>query len=252
MGQKDESSEKMVITGRQPCMEALSSGWPVLKIVVKKGIDRSYVKDLCNKAARRQVEVSFLEPSAFDSRFGSRAQGVAAVAEKIEPKGLEEVFNSIPSKENVFFVALDGIEDPHNLGAICRTAYAMGVHALVIPRRRTAALAEGAAKSSAGAIFRQPICQVPNIDSFIRWGKENGLWIYGLEASGEKCLWDLNLKGPIGLIVGSEGKGLSRLVKERCDFLVRIPMVGNLGSLNASVAAGMAIYEIARQRSSSY
>jgi len=160
----------------------------------------------------------------------------------------EEVLSVISGDVAPLFVALDGIQDPHNLGAICRTAHALGAHGVVVPRHRSAPLGEGAAKSSAGAIFYQPICEVPNISFFIRWAKEKGLWTYGLDALGEKSLWELDLTGPLVFLVGSEGKGLSRLVRENCDFLVKIPMTGKVASLNAGVACGMALYEVARQR----
>ena len=239
------------IYGKQPVHEALSGGWPVRGIITRGEAQDRLVKSLVEMAEGAGVPVTALEPPAFDRRFPRSTQGVAAVVKEVSFVGLDDVLADIHSERRPLFLALDGILDPHNLGAITRTAYAMGVDAVVIPRRRSAAIREGAAKASAGAIFRQPICQVPNIHYFAQWAKENGLWVYGLDAVGKDALWDTDLTGGVALIVGSEGKGLSHLVREKCDFLLSIPMAGQIGSLNASVACGMAVFEAFRQREKS-
>ncbi|HHW25909.1 MAG TPA: 23S rRNA (guanosine(2251)-2'-O)-methyltransferase RlmB [Firmicutes bacterium] len=248
MDKGTKSQDYIEIFGKQPVHEALSGGWPVREVITRGQPQDYLVKSSVNLAKEAGVRVTVLEPPAFDRRFPRQTQGIAAVVRQVGFLGLDEILAGVPSGRQPFFLALDGIQDPHNLGALVRTAYAMGVDAVVIPRRRSAAIGEGAAKSSAGAIFRQPICQVPNIHSFTEWAKDRGLWVYGLDAGGKDSLWDTDLRGGVALIVGSEGKGLSHLVRERCDFLIRIPMVGRIGSLNASVACAMAIYEVRRQR----
>lgn len=236
------------VSGRQPVQEALNGGWPVREVFIRSGVDDAFTRDLRRKASSLDVRVSVVEPRRFDREYPRQSQGVVATVRGVPMKGVDEVLADIPAGQDPFFVALDGILDPHNLGAVTRTALAMGVHAVVIPRRRTATVGEGAAKSSAGAIFKEPICEVPNIHYFIEWAKGKGMWVYGLDAEGAATIWTAGLTGPIALIVGSEGKGLARLTRERCDLLVRIPMSGEIGSLNASVACGMAIAEIQRQK----
>ncbi len=236
------------ISGKQPVSEALSGGWPIREVFLRSGAEDAFTREIRQNATSLGVRVSVVEPQRFDREFPRQSQGVAATVRDVPMKDLDEVLEDIPPGQDPFYIALDGIEDPHNLGAVTRTALAMGVHAVVIPRHRTASVGEGAAKSSAGAIFREPICQVPNIHFFIEWAKQKGLWVYGLEASGQETIWSANMSGPLALIVGSEGKGLARLTRDRCDVLVRIPMSGEIGSLNASVACGMAIAEIQRQR----
>ncbi len=244
----ENKREHIHIYGKQPVNEALTAGWPVKEIFFRGEPRDAFLKSIIAAARKLGVHVSHLEPSAFDRRFVRASQGVVALVKDVEHVDLNELKHCLPAGRQPLFVALDGIQDPHNLGAITRTAYAMGVDAVVTPRRRTAPLGEGAAKASAGAIFRQPICQVANIHFFTLWAKENGLWVYGLDAEGSSSLWDTDFLGGVALVVGSEGRGISRLVKDSCDFLVRIPMSGGIGSLNASVAAGMAICEVQRQR----
>ncbi len=251
MDKGKKSLDYMEIFGKQPVHEALSGGWPVHEVITRGDPKDSLVKSLVNIARGTGVQVTELEIPAFDRRFPRSTQGVAAIVKEVSFWDPDDVLARIPAERKPLFLALDGIEDPHNLGAITRTAYAMGVDAVVIPRRRSAAIGEGAAKSSAGAIFKEPICQVPNIHYFTEWAKRNGLWVFGLDAGGKDSLWETDLTGGVALVVGSEGKGLSHLVKERCDFLLRIPMEGRIGSLNASVACGMAVYEIRRQREKS-
>lgn len=238
----------ITIFGKQPVSEALSGGWPVREVFIRSGPGDVFTKEIRDRASSLGVRVNTVEPQRFDREYPRQSQGMAATVMEVPMRDVNEVLADIPPGQDPFYVALDGIEDPHNLGAVARTALAMGVHALVIPRHRTAAVGEGAVKSSAGAVFRQPICQVPNIHFFIEWAKEKGMWVYGLDAAAEATIWQADLAGPIALIVGGEGKGLARLTRDRCDLLIKIPMSGEIGSLNASVACGMTICEIQRQR----
>ncbi|HHX29257.1 MAG: 23S rRNA (guanosine(2251)-2'-O)-methyltransferase RlmB [Bacillota bacterium] len=245
---RSRESDYIQIHGRQPVNEALLNGWPIREVVVRKGPRDAILTEMVSKASALGVRTTVMEAPAFDRRFSRDTQGVVAIVKEVQTQNLDDLRRDIPRGQDPLFVALDGIEDPHNLGAITRTCLAMGVHAVVIPKHRTASLGEGAAKSSAGAIFRQPICQVSNIHYFIEWAKRQGLWVYGLDASATEDIWNTDLSGPVALIIGGEDKGLARLTREKCDFLVKIPMTGRIGSLNASVACGMAISECQRQR----
>ncbi|MGI6163810.1 MAG: 23S rRNA (guanosine(2251)-2'-O)-methyltransferase RlmB [Bacillota bacterium] len=246
--QLKRDSGNVYIYGKQPVSEALESGWPVREIIVRGRAEDDVSKSIVEKARARGIDVFFMGPRDFDSKYDRASQGVAARVGQVGFKQLDGLLSEVPPQQDPLFVALDGIQDPQNLGAICRTSHAMGVHGLVIPRRRTAPLSEGAFKASSGAVFYQSICEVPNIHHFVQWCRKNGVWVYGLDAGGEKGLWEMDFSGPVALVVGSEGQGLSRLVRERCDFLVRIPMYGRISSLNAGVACAMALYEVQRQR----
>lgn len=236
------------IYGKQPVTEAIDSGWPVYEVIIRKGIDQESAASIASKARSLGIPVSYMAERDFDAVYDKSAQGLAAVVGEVTFRDLDDVMQNIPEGSYPLFVALDGILDPQNLGSICRTCHSMGVHGVVVPRRRIAPLGEGAFKASSGAIFYQPICEVPNIHHFIQWCQKQGIWVYGLDAGGTRSLWETDLSGPVALVVGSEGKGLSRLVRDRCDEIISIPMFGKIGSLNASVACAMALYEIQRQR----
>lgn len=248
MNPKRHDEGRIRISGRQPVREALMGGWPVKKIVIRGGRDDDFVNEVRTKAASLGVETAVSPPSEFDRKYPRHSQGVVAEVVEVRLRDPDEVLREIPGGEPPLFVALDGILDPHNLGAITRSALALGVHAVVVPRHRSAAIGEGAAKSSAGAVFREPLCEVANIHRFIEWAKDRGMWVFGLDAAGGLDLWDSDLTGPTALVVGGEDRGLSRLARERCDGILRIPMAGEIGSLNASVACAVAIAEAARQR----
>lgn len=248
MNARRRDEDYIQVFGKQPVSEALSGGWPVREVIFRAGAPDQFSRDITQKAADLGIRVSTVEAPLFDRRFPRQSQGIAAIVREVPLWDLDEAVDRIPAGEPPLFVALDGIEDPHNLGAVTRTSLAMGVHAVVIPRHRTAAVGEGAAKASAGAVFKEPICQVPNIHFFIEWAKRNGLWVFGLDAEGQGTIWDTDMSGPAALILGGEDRGLARLTREKCDFLVRIPMSGRIGSLNASVACGMALVEMCRQR----
>ncbi|MBP8614479.1 MAG: 23S rRNA (guanosine(2251)-2'-O)-methyltransferase RlmB [Firmicutes bacterium] len=244
----DKGPGRFTIYGKQPVTEAIESGWPVHEVIIRRGADQESGSSTASKARSLGIAVSYMAERDFDAAYDKAAQGVAAVVGEVTFKELDDVMDGIAPGSFPLFVALDGILDPQNLGSICRTCHSMGVHGMVVPRRRTAPFGEGAFKASSGAIFYQPICEVPNIHYFIQWCQKTGIWVYGLDAGGTRCLWEVDLKGPLALVVGSEGKGLSRLVRDRCDEIISIPMFGEINSLNASVACGMALYEAQRQR----
>ncbi|HHX10559.1 MAG TPA: 23S rRNA (guanosine(2251)-2'-O)-methyltransferase RlmB [Firmicutes bacterium] len=243
-----DSRRTIHVYGKQPVSEAVESGWPVLEITVRGQGDDRHLRTVLEKARSRGIKISRMEPRDFDSRFAKASQGIAARVGDVVFKQPEQLLAGVPQHQVPLFVALDGIQDPQNLGSTCRTSHAMGVHGLVVPRRRTAPFGEGAFKASAGAMFYQPISEVPNIHWFVQWCQKNGIWVCGLDGTAETSLWEADLTVPIALVAGSEGKGLSRLVRERCDYLAKIPMFGRIDSLNAAVACGMALYEVQRQR----
>lgn len=241
-------SKPVYIYGKQPVNEAIESNWRVLEIIVcEKGRDKQD-EPVLEKARAMGIKISWMEPKQFHARFPKASQGIAAKVGGVEFLGLDELLAGVPQGQPPLFVALDGIQDPQNLGSICRAVHAMGAHGLVVPRRRTAPFGEGAFKASAGAIFYLSISEVPNIHHFVRWCNKNGIWVCGLDSGADLDLWDVDLTVPTALVVGSEGKGISRLVRDRCDYLARIPMYGKINSLNAAVACGMALYEVQRQR----
>lgn len=189
-----------------------------------------------------------MDPRRLDSLCGPHHQGIAAVAACKEYATLEELFALAESRgEPPFFIVCDELEDPHNLGAILRTAEAAGAHGVVIPKRRSAGLTSAVYKASAGAVEYVPVARVANIAEALREMKKRGVWTYGLDMDGEPWC-SAELSGAMALVVGSEGQGIGRLVKEQCDFILSLPMYGRISSLNASVACGIVLYEAARQR----
>jgi 23S rRNA (guanosine2251-2'-O)-methyltransferase len=237
--------------GVNPVAEALKAGRPVQRLLVaeqRKG-DKD-VADIIRLARSRGVEVRFSTRDAL-TREAPHAlhQGIIALAAAREYSSLDEVL-AVPAqrKQAPLLVLLDGVEDPRNLGAIVRTAEAAGVHGVIIPERRAAGLTETVAKAAAGALEYVPVVKVVNIVNTIEDLKKNGIWITGAEAAGSSVYWDVDLTLPTALVLGGEGKGLRRLVREHCDFLVSMPLLGNISSLNVSVAAGVLLYEALRQR----
>jgi 23S rRNA (guanosine2251-2'-O)-methyltransferase len=244
----------MLIEGRRPVVEALRSGRPVDRILLASGVGRAALADLLDLAERRGVEVATVPRSLIDAEAHSGAhQGVLAVVAPIEPIDLIELL-AIPltGSEPPFFLALDGVEDPHNLGALARSAEAAGCHGLVLPRHRSAPLSAVAVKSSAGALEHLPVAEVPNLARAIERLRDSGIWCIGLDGTADASLFDLQLADePVCVVVGGEGAGLHRLVRDSCDVLVRIPMSGQIESLNASVAGALALFEVRRRRSPS-
>ena len=238
------------IVGRNSVLEALKSGRSLNKIMVAKGEKHGSVLEILGQARAQGIIVQEVETAKLEALAGGmRHQGIVASAAPVAYAELEDVFAAAEEKgEPPFLVLLDEIEDPHNLGAILRTADAAGVHGVLVPKRRSAPLSAAVAKVSAGAVEYVPVVRIGNIVQTMKELKKRGLWIVGADMDGDKAFFDADLTGPIALVVGSEGAGIGRLVKENCDFLVKIPMKGNISSLNASVACSLLLYEILKQR----
>ena len=240
------------LEGRNPVLEALRSGRPLNKIFISKDIDRhSAVAEILHLAKQARVPIDNV-PSESIKRMSltGSAQGVIALA---AAKGYLDVHDllAISKKKNepAFFIILDGLEDPHNLGAILRTADAAGVHGVVIPERRSVGLTETVAKVSAGAVEYVPVARAVNLNNAIRTLKDEGVWVIGIDEDAKRTFTQIDLTLPTAMVIGGEGKGISKLVKENCDDTASIPMKGKITSLNASVAAAIVMYEAVRQRS---
>lgn len=240
--------ESQLIVGRNPVIEALKADKLIDVIYVNPNATGS-ITLICKMAKEKNILVKRVNEVKLNNMAkGASHQGVIAVgacAEYVEPQRLLEIASE--RGEDPFIIICDEIEDPHNLGAIIRTAEAAGAHGLIIPKRRSATLNHTVFKSSAGAASWLPVARVANLAATVDMLKKNGVWIYGTDGSGES--YDsVKMDGPVGLVIGSEGFGMSRLMKEKCDFLLSLPMAGKITSLNASVAAGIFMYEIVRQR----
>ncbi len=237
------------IVGRNPVLEVLKTEKEIEKIYVSKGELKGSIKKIISIAKDKKIVIQYVDKKKLDQiANGINHQGVAALVTPYDYCSIDDILDKAKeSKKPPFIIILDGIEDPHNLGAIIRTAECAGVHGIIIPKRRAAHVTETVYKSSAGAVEHMLIAKVSNIPSTIDRLKDEGLWIYGADANGENYYFDTELKGPVALVIGSEGKGISKLVKEKCDFLVKIPMYGKISSLNASNAASILIYEVVRQ-----
>ena len=217
--------------------------------MVNKASKEGSIKKILAMAKENKVIIQEVDRHKLDEMSESHAhQGVIAITSDYRYYDLDEILEIPKEKgEDPFFIILDGITDPHNLGSIIRTADAVGAHAVIIPKRRSVQITPIVAKASAGAVEYLPVCKVTNIVNTIKTLKENGLWIAAVDMDGQ-TFYQQNLGGPLGLVVGSEGEGISRLVKQNCDFTVSMPMSGNVTSLNASVAGGILLYEVYRQR----
>ncbi|MBE3587524.1 MAG: 23S rRNA (guanosine(2251)-2'-O)-methyltransferase RlmB [Thermoanaerobacteraceae bacterium] len=235
-----------VIAGRHPVKEALLAGRPVNKVLVAKGA--AGLQEIIHLARERRIPVQQVERVYLDRLVPQVPhQGVAALAAPREYLSVEEIL-ALAAGEDPFLILLDEITDPHNLGAILRTADAAGVHGVIVPRRRSASLTPAVVKASAGAAEHVPVARAANLAQTITWLQQKGLWVVGADAAAPQVYWDARLDGPIALVIGGEDRGLGRLVREKCDFLVSLPMAGRVGSLNASVAAALLAYEVVRQR----
>ena len=237
------------IEGRNPVIEVLKSDRQIDKIMIANGAKEGSIKKIIGMAKDKNVVVQYVNKNKLDEISTSHAhQGVIAIVSEYKYYELEELIEKAKAtNEDMFFIILDEITDPHNLGTIIRTADAVGAHGVIIPKRRSVHITPIVAKASAGAVEYVPVCKVTNIVNTIKRLKEEGLWIAAADMDGE-VFYEQNLTGPIGLVIGSEGFGISRLVKQNCDFTVKMPMTGNVTSLNASVAGGILLYEIFRQR----
>ena len=238
-----------IIEGRNPIIEALKNNRPIKKIMVNKASKEGSIKKILAMAKENKVIIQEVDRHKLDQMSERHAhEGVIAITSDYRYYDLDEILEIPRQKgEDPFFIILDGITDPHNLGSIIRTADAVGAHAVIIPKRRSVQITPIVAKASAGAVEYLPVCKVTNIVNTIKTLKENGLWIAAVDMDGQ-TFYQQNLGGPLGLVVGSEGEGISRLVKQNCDFTVSMPMSGNVTSLNASVAGGILLYEVYRQR----
>ncbi len=242
--------EEGYVEGRNPVMEAIKGGREIDKILIAKGSDQGSINKIIGMAKDKKLVIQYVEKAKLDAMSETKAhQGVIALVTPYEYKTVEDIIKVAEDRnEDPFIIILDEIEDPHNLGAIIRTAECVGAHGVIIPKRRAVGLTPIVIKASAGAVEHMNIAKVPNIASTIEELKERGIWIYGADMGGEQDYFDRDLTGPIAIVVGSEGKGIGRLIKEKCDFLVKIPMAGKVASLNASVAASVMMYEVLRQR----
>ncbi|MBU3804256.1 MAG: 23S rRNA (guanosine(2251)-2'-O)-methyltransferase RlmB [Candidatus Cellulosilyticum pullistercoris] len=238
-----------ILFGRNAVMEALKGEREIDKILIQKGEKEGSVIKIISSAKAKSIVVLEVEKSKLDELTGrEKHQGVVAYVAAHEYVSVEEILEDAAEKgEQPFVLILDNIQDPHNLGAIIRTAHNAGVHGIIIPKRRAVGLTGTVAKSSAGALEYMKVAKVSNIVQTIRELKEKGLWIACADMDG-KTLYEENLTGPIGIVVGSEGEGVSKLTKENCDYVVSVPMYGKVTSLNASVAASLMVYEVVRQR----
>ncbi len=237
------------IEGRNAVLEAFRSGRCVDKVFILDGCQDGPVRTIAREARRKDTIIHYVSRERLDSLSETNAhQGVIAQVAAHEYSTVEDILAKAEEKgEAPFIFLLDDIEDPHNLGAIIRTANLSGAHGVIIPKRHAAGLTATVAKTSAGALYYTPVAKVTNLARTIEELKEKGIWFVCADMGGEK-MYDLNLTGPIGMVVGNEGEGVSRLVREKCDFVASIPMKGDIDSLNASVAAGVLAYEIVRQR----
>ncbi|WP_099191095.1 23S rRNA (guanosine(2251)-2'-O)-methyltransferase RlmB [Tepidibacter mesophilus] len=237
------------IEGRNPVIEALRGERNIDKIMIAKGTTEGSIKKIIGMAKDKGIIVQYVDRKKIDEISESHShQGVIAMGNDYRYYELEEILEIAKQKnEDPFVIILDEITDPHNLGSIMRTADAVGAHGVIVPKRRSASITPVVAKASAGAVEYVPLCKVTNLVSAIKKLKEYGLWIAAADMNGQNY-YKQNLTGSLGIVVGSEGSGISRLIKENCDFTVKIPMVGNVTSLNASVAASIMLYEAFKQR----
>ncbi|MBP5744895.1 MAG: 23S rRNA (guanosine(2251)-2'-O)-methyltransferase RlmB [Lachnospiraceae bacterium] len=238
-----------LIEGRNPVIEAIRAGKPIDKLLILDGCNDGPVMSIKREAKKKDIFVKYVAKERLDqlSETGKH-QGVIAYTAAYEYSDLEDIFELAQKKgEAPFVIILDNIEDPHNLGAVIRTANLAGAHGVIIPKNRAVGLTSTVARTSAGAINYTPVVRVTNIVRTIEELKKQGMWFVCADMDGT-LMYDLDLKGSIGLVIGNEGEGVSRLVKENCDMIAAIPMKGDIDSLNASVAAGVLAYEIVRQR----
>jgi len=238
------------IQGKRSVEEAIQANRHIEKIYIAKGSSKKRIESLLKQASRRKIPCYWVPREQLDQIAKQRNhQGILAQVEAYEYATLEECLQRAKVlEEDPFFLLLDGVEDPHNFGSILRTAEATGVHGVVIPKNRAVGLTSTVAKTSAGAIEYVPVVRVTNLKRTADWLKEMGFWIIGSDGNAEQAYLEVDYRFPLALVIGNEGKGISRLMKEKCDFLVKLPMKGHMTSLNASVAAGILMYEVVRSR----
>ena len=239
-----------IIAGRKPVIEALNAGTPVEKIYILRGTHGEPIDTIKRLARQKNILCSEADKHVIE-KFSrdTNSQGVVAIVGTKEYIDVDEILSIATTKnEKAFILLFDEIEDPHNLGALIRTAVCLGAHGGIIPKHYAAPVNETVAKTSAGASAHFPIAKVTNIAATIEELKEKGIWIVGTDADAQRSFTDVDYSMPVALVIGNEGKGIRRLVKEKCDFLVKIPMTGSFDSLNASVAGALIMYEVFRKR----
>ncbi|MFI8578043.1 23S rRNA (guanosine(2251)-2'-O)-methyltransferase RlmB [Rossellomorea aquimaris] len=240
---------KDFIGGRNPVMEALKSGRDINKIWIAEGSQKGSIQQIVGLAKELNVMVQYVPKKKIEQMVSENHQGVVASVAAYQYAEIDDLFHRAEQKgEDPFILILDELEDPHNLGSIMRTADAAGAHGIIIPKRRAVGLTSTVAKASTGAIEHIPVARVTNLSRAVDELKERGVWVAGTDAKGKQDFRQLDGTLPIGLIIGSEGKGMSRILRDKCDFLVQLPMVGHVTSLNASVAASILMYEVYRKR----
>lgn len=246
----DEYKYEDQVEGRNPVIELLESGKDINKIYIAKGEKHGSITKIIAKAKERKIVIVEIERDKLNKMAQTEnPQGVIALVPPFNYCSVDDILNEAKEKnEKAFILILDGIEDPHNLGSIIRTAETAGVHGVIIPKRRSASVNSTVNKTSAGATNFMKIARVNNLNETIQYLKDNDVWIYGTDMNTDKMYYDEDMKGNIAIVIGSEGFGMSRLVKENCDFLIKIPMKGKITSLNASVSAGIVMYEVVKQR----
>lgn len=240
-----------IIAGRQPVMEALRAGARIERVVFLQGVHGRVIEDIKSLALKKKVRFVEIARQEFrDIASDATTQGVVALVSEWQQFADLDALLRIPDerKETGFLLVLDELEDPHNLGALIRTAECTGVHGAIIPKHHAASVTNAVAKASAGAVEHMAIAEVTNIVNTLKELKLKGYWIVGLDAAGDKLYTDIDYKSPTAIVIGNEGNGIRRLVKEHCDYLARIPLYGRIESLNASVAGALVMYEITRQR----
>lgn len=245
--QTDETKE--MIAGKNPVLEALRSTRDINKIWIAEGVKKSSITELLDMAKERKIVVQFAPKQKLDKLSSEHHQGVVASVAAYNYAELDDIFKIAEERgEDPFIIILDELEDPHNLGSIMRTADAVGAHGIIIPRRRSVTLTAVVAKASTGAIEYIPTVRVNNLSQTVDELKERGVWIAGTDAKGSQDYRRMDATLPLAVIIGSEGRGMSRILTEKCDFLYNLPMVGHVTSLNASVAASLLMYEVYRKR----
>lgn len=249
VNEQDTYVEESQIEGRNPVIEAFRAGKTVDRLFIQDGCQDGPVKSILREAKKQDTRIQFISKERLNSMSKTGMhQGVIAVCAAYKYAEVEDILQIAKAKKEAPFIfILDGILDPHNLGAIIRTANLAGAHGVIIPKNRAVGLTGTVVRTSAGAVHYTPVARVTNIAKTIEALKKEGMWFVCADMGGE-LMYRLNLAGPIGLVIGSEGEGVARLVKEKCDYIASIPMRGDIGSLNASVAAGVLAYEIVRQR----
>lgn len=240
--------ENMVV-GRNAVAEVLQSGRSLNKLLLAEGSLVGSARDILMRAKERQVPIEIVPRNRIENLAkGYRHQGVVAYVSPVPYADLEDILVAAGEKSAPFLLILDGLEDPHNLGALLRTADAVGVDGILIPRRRSCPLSATVAKTSAGAVEYVPVARIGNVVQTIKRLQAAGFWVAGADMAGDRAYYEADFTGPLALVIGGEGRGLSRLARESCDFLVHMPMLGHINSLNASVAGAILMYEALRQR----